>query len=156
MAEGWIWPTEWRDYDDPVSGAHVRQLTSYKGNSHHPYFTNPGWYDRGRKMLFGSDRDNRTNLFGIDLETGEIEQITDLDPLPDLGFLCTCVNPKRDEAYFRYDRSLVAVDLKTRELRPLWKRPEGFRWSMVNCTADGKYVCVGVYEDLSDRFRIDL
>ncbi|HUV37984.1 MAG TPA: oligogalacturonate lyase family protein, partial [Planctomycetota bacterium] len=109
-----------------------------------------------RKMLFGSDRNNRTNLFGIDLETGEIEQITDLDPLPDLGFLCTCVNPKRDEAYFRYDRSLVAVDLKTRELRPLWKRPEGFRWSMVNCTADGKYVCVGVYEDLSDRFRIDL
>ena len=154
MAEGWIWPAEWHDYDDPVSGVHVKQLTDYKGNSHHLYFTNPGWYAGGKKMLLGSDRENRTNLFGIDLESGEIEQLTDLDP-GKVSFLCTAVNPKREEAYFRYDRSLVAVDLKTRELRPLCEMPEGFRWSMVNVTADGKHVCVGYYEDLSDRIRID-
>ncbi|HUW56791.1 MAG TPA: oligogalacturonate lyase family protein [Planctomycetota bacterium] len=154
MAKGRTWPAEWRDYDDPLSAVHVRQLTGYKGNSHHLYFTNPGWYARGGKMLIGSDRDNRTNLFGIDLETGEIEQLTDLEP-GNVAFLCTSVNPTCDEAYFRYNRSLVAVDLRTRELRTLCEMPEGFRWSMVNCTADGKHVCVGYYEDLSDRIRID-
>jgi len=154
VSKGQVWPAEWREYDDPVSGVRVRQLTNYKGNSHHLYFTNPGWYAGGSKMLIGSDRENRTNLFGIDLETGEIEQLTDLDP-GTVAFLCTSVNPKRDEAYFRYNRSLVAIDLKTHELRTLYERPEGFRWSMVNCTADGKHVCVGYYEDLSDRIRID-
>ena len=154
MVEARTWPAESRDYDDPISGVHVRQLTGYKGNSHHLYFTNPGWYADGKKMLIGSDRENRTNLFGIDLETGEIEQLTDLEP-GTVAFLCTSVNPKRDEAYFRYNRSLVAVDLKTHDLRTLYEIPEGFRWSMVNCTADGKSVCVGYYEDLSDRIRID-
>ena len=154
MAKGRMWPAEFRDYEDPLSGAHVRQLTSYKGNSHHLYFTNPGWYAGGRKMLIGSDRDNRTNLFGIDLETGEIEQLTDLAP-GNVGFLGVSVNPTREEAYFRHNREVKAVDLETRELRVLWERPEGFRWSMLNCTADGEFVCVGIYEDLSDRIRID-
>ena len=154
MSSGHVWPAEWRDYEDPISGVHVRQLTDYKGHTHHLYFTNPGWYANGRKMLLGSDRENRTNLHSIDLESGEIEQLTDLEP-GDGGFLCTSVNPTCDEAYFRHNRALVAIDLKTRKLRTLFEMPEGFMWSMVNCTADGKHVCVGYYEDFSDRFRID-
>ncbi|MBM3889895.1 MAG: oligogalacturonide lyase, partial [Verrucomicrobia bacterium] len=56
---------EWSTYKDAQSGVEVVQLTNYKGHSHHFYFTNPGWYDGGRKLLFSSDRDNRTNLHGI-------------------------------------------------------------------------------------------
>ena len=44
----------------------VTQLTNHKGHSHHLYFTNPGWYDGGRGILFGSDRNNRTNFYGVD------------------------------------------------------------------------------------------
>jgi oligogalacturonide lyase len=33
--------------------------------------------------------------------------------------------------------------------------PEGFRRSMLNCTADGRFVCAGLFEDLSARIRID-
>lgn len=144
MSVGQIWPAEWHDYTDRRSGVNVRQLTDYKGHSHHLYFTNPGWYDNNRKLLFGSDRDGRTNLFGLDLASGEIEKLTDLAPVPppfETTFLNSCVNPVRDEAHFWVGRQLVALDLQTCALRTLWNLPEGSVYTMTNCTADGKCVC---------------
>ena len=79
MPKGEIFPTEWLSFVDPETGVEISQLTNHKGHSHHLYFTNPGWYDGGRKLLFDSDRNNRANLFCVDLETGEISQLTDLD-----------------------------------------------------------------------------
>jgi len=158
MPAGRVWLPEWKEYVDPRTGAHIRQLTDYKGHSHHLYFTNSGWYDAGQRLLFGSDRENRTNLFSLNLETGEITQLTDLKPVKppyENQFLTTCINPVRDEAYFWYGRHIVALDLVTLETRPLWEIPKGFIRSMINCTADGKYVCAGLFEDLSNRFRID-
>ena len=158
MSLGTVTPAEWQTINDPVTGLQVRQLTNYKTNSHHLYFTNPGWYAGGRKMLFGSDRSDRTNLFAIDLESGEITQLTDLDPVGpprELQFLTVCVNPAREEAYFWYDRDLRALDLTSLEQRTLWQMPDGFVRSMINCTADGQYVCAGIYEDLSRQFHID-
>lgn len=72
MTKRATFPTEWRTWTDSQTGVAVRQLTSYKGHSHHLYFTNPGWYHGGRKLLFDSDRGNRANLFGLDLESGAI------------------------------------------------------------------------------------
>jgi len=154
MAAGRKWPHEWSEYEDPRSGARVRRLTDYKGHSHHLYFTNPGWWDGGRRLLFGSDRENRSNLFSIELESGEITQLTDLEK--DTGFLATSVNPTRPEAYFWYDRAVVALELESLELRTLWRLPDGFRSSMINCTADGRHVCAGIVEDVSDRVRTPL
>ena len=158
MPAGRTWPTEWTEFEDPVSGVAIRQLTDYKGHSHHLYFTNPGWYADGRKLLFGSDRENRRNLFGIDLASGEIAQLTDLKPVAGarhMSFLSTCVNPTRDEAYFWHGARLLALDLATLGTRVLWERPDGFRGSIMNCTADGRWVCTSNFEDLSHRFRID-
>ncbi|KPK62453.1 MAG: oligogalacturonide lyase [Planctomycetes bacterium SM23_32] len=154
MTAGRKWPPEWEDYEDPSSGVTVRRLTNYKGHSHHLYFTNPGWWDGGRRLLFGSDRQNRSNLFSIELEGGEITQLTDLER--DAGFLQACVNPTRPEAYFWYDRAVVALGLHSLELRALWTLPDGFRSTMLNCTADGAFVCAGVVEDLSDRIHVPL
>ncbi len=159
MSEGKLWPSEVRSFTDAASGVTVRQLTNYKGHSHHLYFTNPGWYDSGRRMLFGSDRVNRTNLFSIELATGRITQLTDLEPLSppyEIQFLNVCVNPLRDEAYFRYGSKMVAIDLQTLRQRVLYEIPAGFVHSMANVTADGMFVCEGIYEDLSDRIRMDL
>lgn len=158
MSVGRNWPAEWQKYKDPRTGVAVTQLTNYKGHSHHLYFTNPGWYAGGRKLLFGSDRDNRTNLFSIDLQTGEIIQLTDLAPVAaphETRLLRTCVNPTCDVAYFCYGRQIVALDLESLTLKTLWEIPEGFVYSMLNCTADGKYICTSIFEDLSARFRID-
>ena len=62
-------------------GVEVRQLTNHKGHGHHLYVNSLGWYDGGCKSLFDSDRNHRTNLTGVDLESGEIARLTDLDQL---------------------------------------------------------------------------
>ncbi len=148
------WTPELTIRQDPVTGATVRQLTNYKGHSNHFYFTYPCWYDRGRKIVFYSDRENRTNLFGVDLESGDITQLTDLDPARPLGGLSK--NPVREEIYFTYGDTLTALDLTTLNTRPLFTRPPGYVGSGANATADGKYICAGYTEDLSDRFMVDL
>jgi len=152
---GTRWESEKTTYKDPRSGATVHQMTSYKGHSNHFYFTYPAWYDNGRKIAFYSDRENRTNLFGVDLESGDITQLTDLDPaLGEPGGLSK--NPAREELYFTQNSVLYALDLATLETRPLYTRPEGYRGGSANATADGKYICAGYNEDLSDRFMMDL
>ncbi|MFN2109504.1 MAG: oligogalacturonate lyase family protein [Anaerolineae bacterium] len=149
------WASELAVYTDPVSGATVRQYTNYKGHSNHFYFTYPCWYDNGRKIVFYSDRENRTNLFGVDLESGAITQLTDLDPaLGEPGGLSK--NPAREEIYFTQGDVLTALDLATLETRPLYTRPEGYRGGSANATADGKYICAGYTQDLSDQFMVDL
>ena len=152
-------PAEWRTYKDSQTGVEVVQLTNYEGDSHHFYFTNPGWYDDGRKLLFSSHRSARTNLYGIDLTTGEIEQLTDLEPVPlprEVEFFRACKNPVREEAYFWHDLSLLAVDLVSKRIRRLHQLDPGWCISMSNCSADGKRVYFGIWEDLSDKIRTDL
>ena len=156
--KGWS-PAEWRTYKDSQTGVEVVQLTNYEGDSHHFYFTNPGWYDDGRKLLFSSHRSARTNLYGIDLTTGEIEQLTDLEPVPlprEFEFFRACKNPVREEAYFWHDLSLLAVDLVSKRIRRLHQLDPGWCISMSNCSADGKRVYFGIWEDLSNKIRTDL
>jgi len=153
MAKGTTFSAEWRDLSD--GRVRIRQLTNYKGHSHHLYFTNSGWYDGGRKLLFGSDRCNRTNLNSIDLSTGEITQLTDLEPA-NADFLFASLNPCRAEVYFWHRRSLVALDLDTLEERRLYAAPDGYATNMTSVSADGRYVCTAIYEDLSSRFQVDV
>ncbi len=147
-------PSETTTYRDPDTAVPVRQLTDYRGHSHHLYFTNPGWYAGGRKLAFGSDRDNRSNLYGVDLETGEIERLSDLPH--DADAVRACVSRAGDYAYINDRACLYRVDLARRQTEPIWRIPDGFETSMCNVTADGRHVCVGAFEDLSDRFDIDL
>ena len=158
MGAGQTFPSETREYKDPLTGARVVQLTNYRGHSHHFYFTNSGWYDDGRRLVFSSDRNNRTNLFSIELASGEITQLTDLDPLPlprEVEFLRACLNPRKPEAYFWHGYTMMALDLVTLRDRVLHEMPAGFDVSMINCTADGESVCASISEDMSDRFRVD-
>ena len=152
---GCRWEPELNIYQDPVSGATVHQLTNYKGHSNHFYFTYPCWYDEGRKIVFYSDRENATNLFGVDLESGDIVQLTDFDPTQgEIGSLSK--NPAREEIYFYQGDTLMALDLASLDTRPLYTRPAGRVGGGANATADGKYICTGHREDLSDRIVTDL
>ena len=152
------WAVEWREYEDPWSGAEITQLTDYNCHSYHLYFTNPGWYANGKKLLFGSERENQANLFSIDLESGEITQLTDfITPRgTEFNFLSACVNPVKEEAYFYHERHVKALDLNSFELTSIYTLPEKYVKSMLNCTADGKHVLMGLYENLSDKIRVDL
>jgi oligogalacturonide lyase len=148
------WTSELTISKDPVSGATVRQLTSYLGHSSHFYFTYPCWYDNGRKIAFYSDRENRTNLFGVDWERGDITQLTDFDADQEIGALTK--NPVREELYFTRGAMLMALDLSSLETRLLFTRPVGYVGQGGNATADGRYLCAGFHQDLSDKFTVDL
>jgi len=135
-------------YRDPLSGVPVTQLTNYKGHSHHFYFTNPGWYADGKKLLFSSDRQNRTNLFGVDLVTGEIEQFTDFAPISTgrSDFITACKNSSLEEVYFWRGNSLYAVDLNSKSTRILYEADTMWKPSMTASSADGAYLYFGLEE----------
>lgn len=157
MTLGQTHPAEWKRYTDPVSGAQITQLTNHKAHSHHLYFTNPGWYAGGRKLLIGSDRGNHTNLWGVDLTDGTLTQLTDLPALTrEPTLLDTSKNPLREEAYMWVNKVLLAVNLETLAVRELYRAPAEFTTTMTNVTADGRHVCTGLYEDLSHRFQVNL
>lgn len=143
---------------DRVSGLPVTRHTNYRGHSHHFYFTNPGWIDEGRRLVFSSDRCDRTNLYALTMESGEIEQLTDLEPVPlprELEFVRATVNPRTDEVYFFFDRALMGLDPRTRELREVAELDPEYVVSQLNVTADGNRIVYSEHRDLSDEIETD-
>lgn len=149
-------PSELQVSRDPVSGATVHQLTNYRAHSNHSYFTYPCWYDQGRKLVIASDRDNRVNLFGVNLTNGVLTQLTDWDPAKTANRHCLSKNPVREEICFFYDDTVTVLDLRTLRTRALMQRPAGYTGNLADVTADGRYVVTGFSQDLSDRFQVDL
>ena len=79
MSKGRIYQDPQFRYVDSYSGREVLQLTNYLGHSSHFYFTDPCWLNNNRSFLFTSDRENQSNLFRYDLDSGQITQITDFN-----------------------------------------------------------------------------
>ena len=79
---GTKYPSEKRTYIDEKSGAIVTQLTN-QGINYHFYFTENSFDLEGKTIYFLSNRGNEEteicNLFSMDLESGEMIQLTD-DP----------------------------------------------------------------------------
>lgn len=152
-----VYPSEMSDYQDRISGATVHRLTSYLGHSNHAYFTNNGWWDGNRRLLFNSDRANTSNLFSIEIGTGQISRLTDFQPgerYP--AHFSNDVNPMRPEVYYERKNGMYALNLETLEHRLLYQAPEGFHLHGGLVGADGKYVCAVLMEDLSDRVYANL
>jgi oligogalacturonide lyase len=157
MGKGHNWGVEWSGEKDSLTGVEVIRLCRYKGHCNHLYFTNPGWYEGGKKLLVGGDRENRTNFFSVDLESGEITQLTDFDSRTGIDTDCVCINQVSGEASYWYDRKLWALSLSTLETRLLYTLPEKQIPDMVNASADGKYLIFTMSEDLSDKIeKIDM
>ncbi len=151
------WPSEKCERRDRVSGAAVTQLTSYLGHSLHAYFTNNGWWDGGRRLLFRGDRDNASNLFSIELESGEIARLTDFPArAASTPNFPNDVNPARPEVYYTLENRLYALDLETLETRLLYTCPSGFTLHGGLTGADGRFAYATVGEDLSGRVYANL
>ncbi|TVY08914.1 oligogalacturonate lyase family protein [Paenibacillus cremeus] len=152
--KGKVWPSEEKRYTDPKSGVAIRQLTNFKGHSRHLYFTENGWYDGGNKILFVSDRHNCTNLYSLELATGEITQLTELGP--EHSDLSVCLNPSGTHAYYRMGQKIISLDLLTLKEELVFQGMEGFKTGQITCTADNSYLLVSLSEDFSNRIRLDL
>ncbi|MDL4842611.1 oligogalacturonate lyase family protein [Aquibacillus rhizosphaerae] len=154
MGKGKVWLPEWKQYKDRITGVSITQLTDYTGHSHHLYFTENGWYDNDNKLLFCSDRENKTNLFSIDIQSGEIVQLTDHDTT--YGNLSTCLDTTGKKAYFRRRNQLIEIDLENLNERLIYEGPADLVGGNINCTTDGKSIITCVHEDFSSKFTIDL
>ena len=151
------WPSEKIRRADRVSGVKVTQLTSYLGHSCHAYFTNNGWWDSGRRLLFRGDRDNASNLFSIEIESGQISRLTDFPAgAKSAPGFANDVNPVRPEVYYTLENKLYALELETLKTRLLYTCPDGYNLHGGLVGADGRYVYGTVGEDLSRRIYADL
>ncbi|MCC3355902.1 oligogalacturonate lyase family protein [Bacillus sp. REN16] len=156
MSKGTVWPCEWTEFKDTITGLPIKQLTNYMAHNFHLYFTNNGWYDNGSKLLFGSDRGNCTNLYSLNLINGEIIQLTDLDRNESKGIQGTYINPVKNEAYFTLNSVIISLNLDTYDEKEIFTLPEGYQFSNLSCTSDGKYLCFGLTEDLSKKIKSNL
>lgn len=141
-------------YTDAQTGASVVRLTGWRAASNHLYFTNNCFYDHGRSIVFESDRGNAQNLFSLALDTGEIEQLTDLPVLPypnNYGLLESFVDAAGARCCFFAGDTLYLLDIAKKETRPIYRMPEGFFHHITSISADGKYVYTSIYESTADR-----
>ncbi|MBQ8548938.1 MAG: PD40 domain-containing protein [Lachnospiraceae bacterium] len=149
------YPSEKFDFIDTATGVQVTRLTGWRANSNHLYFTNNCFYDRGKRIVFESDRGNAHNLFSMDLECGEMEQLTDFPVLPyprAYGFLESFVDPVHGNCCFFAEESLYVLNLRSKELNVIYRMPKGFFHHISSITADGKYVLTSIYETSGDDF----
>jgi oligogalacturonide lyase len=82
---GQTWRSEIRTFNDPKTGREIQQLTRI-GNNHHLYFTENSFDACRDEIIFLSDRasgedrapdeNTRYDLFRLDLNSGEIVQLT--------------------------------------------------------------------------------
>jgi len=150
------YPPEIRPYIDRRGNRNVRQLTNQKCHHHHLHFTNSPFWDNNKKILISSDRGGRTNLYSIDLASGQITQHTDSDQPNETPLLLASVNPRKPEAYFWRGNSLMAVDLVRGGERQIYRAEAKWAVGLTSVTAEGRFVVTSLYENLSDRFSVDL
>src|SRR5437899_3484017 len=79
MPVGSVSPSEWSWTVDAQTGRFVKKLTA-TGSNYHLYFYNPSVTPDGRSLVFYSDRTGLSNLFRLDLASGQIVQLTDATP----------------------------------------------------------------------------
>jgi oligogalacturonide lyase len=147
--------SERRSYTDRISGQTVVQLTNYRGQSTHPYFTDNGWYANNQKMLFMSDRWNARNIHSIDIVSGEINQITDFSAGGTISSPLFA-NSRRNETYYTHNGCLYALNLDGLSTKPLYIVPDNFHFGGAKPTADGKYIVAGLSQDLSSVVKSNL
>jgi oligogalacturonide lyase len=150
------YPPEIRPYIDRRGNRNVRQLTNHKCHHHHLHFVNSPFWDSGKKLLIASDRGGRTNLYSIDLISGQITQHTDSDQPPETPLLLASVNPRKPEAYLWRGNNLLAVDLVRNSERQIYRAEAKWSVGLTSASAEGRFVVTSLFENLSDRFAVDL
>ena len=145
MTRGRVYHDPQFSYEDSYSSREVRQLTNYLGNSNHFYFTDPAWIVPNQSMVFTSDRENQSNLFRLDIDTGLITQMSDFKGRGRPG---GCVSTVNNAVYVWWQNTLVELDLETFEERVIVEMPGPMLpRGRANPTADGKYICTMLMED---------
>ena len=128
---------EWRAADHPDSSRRLELLTCSEAHNYPLYYFVTSFTGDGRYMVFHSERSGWVQLHRLDMQTGEIVQLTD-GRTYDSGWGIWCewhlrgiynhlsaVNPVRDEAYYFQDEEIRCADVATIENRRVATLPSG-------------------------------
>jgi len=145
------WPAEIDTYRDPHTGARVHQLTDCPGADDYGYgYNGNGWYDDGRRIIFESNRDatattrdvsrygghpNTDALFSIDVESGLITQLTDIEEFA-MGGNPSIAREDRSLSFWIDDR-IVRLDLDSLRIQEaVYEVSEGYIPGTFDLNAD--------------------
>ena len=146
---GQKYPSEKRTYTDPKSGTQITQLTS-TGINYHFYFTENSYDLEGRIIYFVSNRGHEgteiCNLFRMDLETGEMEQLTD-DPA---GVEVGRITKTPDSEFVAYitGSQVRLYNTKTRENKVIYEEKEHMLLHNLSFSPDKQWIGFSRNEDV--------
>ncbi|MPZ58321.1 MAG: hypothetical protein GEU91_17870 [Rhizobiales bacterium] len=110
MAKARTYPREDRILTDALSGRRVRQVTSFAGVHHHPFFFVPAYDIAMQRLVFISHRTGTPQIFFEDRTAGNLVQVTDRSDLAEWS-----IYPSGDgqHVYFTAGTGAWRVDLDT-------------------------------------------
>jgi oligogalacturonide lyase len=142
---GQVWRSEVREFKDEKTGRTIRQLTSI-GNNVHLYFTENSFDVHGDEIIFRSDRASGEdkaphehplyNLFRMDLDSGEIVQLTDEET--SIGNV-TKTPDSRIVVYAAGNR-IKRLDTESGEISTVYEEMGNFRVGAPSISANRRYV----------------
>jgi oligogalacturonide lyase len=126
-------PPEWIDKD---TGHKLKRISIREGSNRSFYFHNnpfvKGKDGKGDLMIFYGSTDKGTQLFSVDLETLEIEQLTD-HPSRKSGEI---VGRKRREVFYQIRDSVFATHIDEHTTRLVYVFPDDFKAGITTLNAD--------------------
>jgi oligogalacturonide lyase len=158
---GDTWPSEIREFKDAKTGRVIRQLTTI-GNNVHLYFTENSFDEHRREIIFRSDRasgqdraphqDPFYNLFRLNLDTGEIVQLTD-EPARTVGGESGAIHsvtktPDSRLIVYRTGATIKRLDGETAESGALYEETGDYSVGSPSIAPTRRYVAFTRNEDV--------
>jgi oligogalacturonide lyase len=158
MTVGQTHPPEWHEYLDPLTHKRVRQLTDSKAEEYHLYFYNPSVTPDGKYLIFISERTRVSNLFRLDLQNGEIVQMTDARPVraeywpfteavKGVGSCLPAIGNRGQEVFYFEGNDLFAVEIESFKQRQLLSLPVDRRPSMLQANPSGDTLVFATWDE---------
>jgi oligogalacturonide lyase len=143
------YPPEWRQWQDPETGAAIIQFTAAPCINHAPYFLNQAWaFPHGRErggacLIVTSYRDGcRPNLFAIDEAGGELLQLTGTG---DVNPWSACVSPDGRYVFYGAGRELRVVEVATARTELVAVCPGDGRVDTCSLSPDGTEIVTSAF-----------
>jgi oligogalacturonide lyase len=138
--------SEIKEFRDPDTGARVRQLTGDGSDNVHLYFTSECFVDGSDRMVFGSNRTGRFQLYLLEIREARLTQLTSTEGKIDPQQGCASRN---GHVFYFEGPALHSLRLDTLEDRELYRVPQGFEPHLLSCTANGDHVAFAYGEKLN-------
>ncbi|HXD10043.1 MAG TPA: hypothetical protein VN653_08275, partial [Anaerolineales bacterium] len=158
MSVGQTYAPEWHDFSDPLTGRRVRQLTDSSAEDYHLYFYNPTVTPNGKYLIFISERTGISNLFRLDLRSGEIVQLTDArqvraeywpftEAVKGVGSCLPALGNHGQEVFYFEGTDLFAVEIESLKQRQLLSLSSDRRPSMLQANATGETLVFATWDE---------